>query len=132
MKLEDYEALPDKLSVAEVHEYTMQILSSPMALESALAKLEILADRQWHTYELPAPELQAALREWLIRHWVSKDEWFLETVLGLAYCYALDKEFYQKALEAYSGEHLAEFQEIFNNSKGDSIDPWWSLGPRNA
>ena len=132
MKLEDYEALPDRLSVAEVHEQTMHVLASPDSVESTLAKLEILADRQWHTYERPAPELQAALREFLIQHWVSTDEWFIEVVLGLAYCFALDKEFYQKALEAYSGEHLAEFQETFDRSKGDTIDPWWSLGPKNA
>ena len=132
MKLEHYEALPESLSVAEVRELTMQVISSSEAVGSALAKLDILADRQWHTYELPAPELQAALREWLIRHWVSDDQDYLEIVLGVAYCYALDKEFYQKALEAYSGDHRAEFQQIFDKSKGDTIDPWWSLRSKNA
>ena len=59
MKLEDYEKLPDSMPVAEVHEHCKKLLDSDEAQSEVLSKLDILADRQWHTYQLPNPMLQA-------------------------------------------------------------------------
>jgi hypothetical protein len=127
MKLEDYESLPDSMPAAEVHEHCMRVLSLAEAPSSVLAKLEVLADRQWHTYELPAPALQEALRGWLIRNWVSPDQDYLESVLGLAYCFGLDKELFQRALDNYTGEHAADYRQDLEMSHGENIDPWWSM-----
>ncbi len=120
---------PDTMSRDEVHRHCMAVLeeSEKDSISVTLAKLDELADRQWHTYELPDPGLQTRLRKWLIDNWVSADQDYLESVLGLSYCFALDKELYRRALQCYKGEHLKEFQRDLEKSGGDSIDPWWSL-----
>ncbi len=132
MNIEEYESLPDSIEANQVHDLAMSVLSSNEAVDLVLAKLDILADRQWHTYELPNSELRQTLRKWLIQNWFSNDQEYLEEVLGLAYCFGLDKEFYQKALESYTGEHRAEFNRHLAKSEGDTIDPWWSMGKKNV
>jgi len=132
MKLEDYEKLPDSMPVAEVLEHCKKLLDSDEAQSEVLSKLDILADRQWHTYQLPNPMLQAKLRAWLMKHWVSEDQDYLEAVLGLAYCFGLDKEIYELALVEYHGDHVAEFRKNLEMSAGDNIEPWWSMTERNA
>ena len=132
MNIEEYESIPDSISSSEVHKYTMNILTSSESVFSALSKLDIIADRQWHTYVLPSTELQAALRKWLISNWVSNSQEYMESILALSYCFGLDKELYQKALENYSGEHKAEFQKNLSKSLGKTINPWWSMERKNA
>ena len=129
MNLTEYEGLPDYLSRDEVHRHCMTVLveSEKDDISVTLAKLNELGDRQWHTYELPDPALQTRLRKWLIDNWVSADQDYLESVLGLSYCFALDKELYGLALQYYTGEHLKEFQRDLEKSDGDNIDPWWSM-----
>ena len=92
MNLEEYRALPESMSHSDIHQYCVLALNEAKSegISQTLAKLDVLSDRQWHTYELPQPEFQAQLREWIIQNWVSSDQDYLETVLGLSYCFALD------------------------------------------
>ncbi len=127
--LDEYEQLPDCMTVSEVHQHCMVILDDAVTddVSLTLAKLDEMSNRQWHTYELPEATLQTRLREWLIDNWVSPDEAFLESVLGLAFCFGLDKDLFQQALRGYKGQHVGEFQQHLDESNGSSIDPWWSL-----
>ena len=129
MKLEDYENLPDSMSRVEIQRYCLHALreSETESIAETLAKLEELSQRQWHTYELPDPALQRMLRQWLIDRWVSPDQAYLESVLGLSYCFALDKAIFIQALESYCGEHHQEFEQALETSQGDRLDPWASL-----
>lgn len=129
MNLEEYESLPDSMSRDEIYRHCMTVLEESKKEDTSvtLAKLNELADRQWHTYELPDSALQDRLSRWLIDNWVSADQDYLESVLGLSYCFALDKELYRCALANYTGNHVKEFQRSLENSVGDKIDPWWSM-----
>lgn len=129
MNLEEYEKLPDYMSRDEVHRHCVTALneSEKDDISVTLAKLHELGERQWHTYELPDAALQTRLNEWLINNWISADQDYLESVLGLAYCFALSKELYRCALQYYMGEHLSDFQRDLDKSDGDNIDPWWSM-----
>ena len=129
MNLAEYESLPDSMSRDEIHRHCMTVLeeSKKEDISVTLAKLNELGDRQWHTYELPDSALQARLRRLLIDNWVAADQGYLESVLGLSYCFALDKELYRCALTNYTGDHLEEFQRSLENSVGDNINPWWSM-----
>jgi hypothetical protein len=134
MNLEEYEALPDSMSHNDVHRYCMLALNEARSedISRTLEKLDVLSDRQWHTYESPKPEFQSQLREWLIEHWISPNQDYLESVLSLSYCFALDKDIYRRALKDYSGEHVNEFQRHLEMSDGDTIDPWWSMKNKKA
>ena len=128
----EVELLPDSMSSAEVHQYAMALLSSDESVEIILKKLDELADLQWHTYETPNSTLQLALCKWLSENWNSNSQPYLEAVLGISYCFGLDKEFYTRALALYSGEHIAEFKKNLTMSVGHSINPWWSVQMKNA
>jgi hypothetical protein len=134
MDLKEYSDLPDSISCDDVHRYCIQALSEAICedISITLEKLDELGDRQWHTYELPKPELQIQLREWLIQNWISATPDYLESVLDLSYCFALDKEIYRRALHDYNGEHLIEYQRHLEMSDGNTIDPWWSLRNRST
>jgi hypothetical protein len=57
MSVDEYEQLPDYLGPSEVWRLTELVLreSENEILEVTFKKLDILSDRQWHTYT-PAPE----------------------------------------------------------------------------
>ena len=95
--------------------------------EKTLSNLGYLGDKLWHTYELPSKELQERIRKWLIQNWTSNSNTFLEKLLVVCYYFALDKDIFQKALDAYSGAHRREFELALEKSKSDNIDPWWSF-----
>ena len=134
MKLTDYEALPDAMAPEKGHRHCMSVLDESVRDDPSvtLAKLDEMSIRQWHTCESPDPALQSRLSNWLIEHWVSANQNYLESVLSLSYCFALDKEFYRCAIQNYTGEHLMEFQRDLEKSDGGNIDPWWSMKQQTA
>jgi len=94
---------------------------------TTLQKLEELGDRQWHTYELPDPQTQQEIKNWMIRNWSSPTEAWLEGTLAVIYMFALNKQLFQKALQTYTGPHKEEFEKDLLNSHSDNIDPRWSM-----
>lgn len=134
MKLEEYESLPDSMSHDEIQRLCITALeeSETEDIPVTLAKLDQLGHRQWHTYKLPDPALQSQLRQWLIDHWASPGQEYLEAVLSLSYCFGLDKEIFGQALMCYTGEHLEEFNKDLEKSDGNDIDPWWSMKQYSA
>ncbi|HZL89254.1 MAG TPA: hypothetical protein VFB96_12825 [Pirellulaceae bacterium] len=131
MQTEDLENLPDYLEPADVWRLSEQVLqeSTQESVSATLRKLNVLADQQWHGYE-PAPrDLRERLTRWLVQNWQSGSEEYLEAVLGLTYCYGLDKRIYREALCAYHGPFRKEFERNLERSVGENIDPWWSLRP---
>jgi len=129
MQLSEYKLLPDYIEPAEVEKYCFLILQES-ALETVaqtLEKLNEMSDRQWHTYQLPPRELQDELKKWLIQNWTSNSSEYLESIMGLSYCFGLDKEFFSKALAYYEGRFKNGFRRDLDNSVGEFIDPWWSM-----
>lgn len=128
MQLSEYRLLPDYMKPAEVEKYCMLILreSSLETVHQTLAKLREMADRQWHTYELPGRNLQDELKKWLIQNWTTNADEYLESVMVLSYCFGLEKEFFRQALSLCQGNSRDEFQRHLDNSEGEFMDPWWT------
>ena len=129
MNIKEYDNLPESMKPKDIHAYCLQILkeANTDTREITLGKLNILGDKQWHTYELLPMEVRIKIREWLIQNWTDNSQQYLEDVMGIAYCYALEKGIFAEALKLYRGEHKKEFEDNLANSAGDHIDPWWSM-----
>jgi len=129
IKIDDLQNLPDVMTRDEVRKLCDLILKEADAEDShtTLQKLEELGDRQWHMYELPDPQTQQEIRNWMIRNWISPTEAWLEGVLAVIYMFALDKQLFQRALQSYTGPHKDEFEKDLLHSPGEYIDPWWSM-----
>ena len=129
MDLSNHEHLPEYPESSEVEKYCFAILdeANREPTQDTIQKLQAIGDKQWHTYQLPSIELQAALKKWLIQNWISNSDDYLEAILYLAFNFGLDKEFYTKALSLYEGRFEGEYQRALDNSSGDFIDPWWSM-----
>lgn len=128
MDIIEYEQLPDGLDKPRmkfVYESLLKELKSD-SLDDALAKLDIVCDKQWHTYELPDAEVQESISEWLISNWKHSDE-YLELVLSVCYCFGLSKRLFILALDEYKGDARDEFEGHLKMSLSDHIDPYWSL-----
>ena len=125
MEIQDYEDLPDYLEVGDIHRYCMLALDESIQDEISitLRKFDELGNRQWHTYVLPNCELKNRIKTWILDNWNDSQN-FLEDVLGICYCFGLDKELYIQALNGYKGIHRQEFENNLKNSSGDFIDPW--------
>ena len=128
MNIEDYENIEDGISVEKLNSiYDVFFKETDNeSQELSIEKLEILSEKQWHTYENPKTEVQENLKKWLYSNWVESDE-YLELVMVVCYSFALDKDIYAKALNSYTGDYRAEFLKDIENSKGDYIDPYWSM-----
>jgi hypothetical protein len=98
MKLIEYQNFPDGMTKEEVLDLCSMCLDEAEneSISTTLEKLNILADCQWHTYELPHSAFQARLRQWLIRNWTENSQQYLESVLGLCYCFVSTKRCMQK------------------------------------
>ena len=133
MDLAEVEDLPDSMDRADVERVCRQLLadSAHESLSETLLKLDELADRQWHTYEEPSIELKRQLESWLRQKWDLSSE-FLETCLGLGYCFALSRSLYEAAFVLYKGEFEDEFRRNLDRSSGEFIDPYWSMRGRGG
>jgi len=129
MKREDLNNYPEYPSKEIVERFCNFVLdeADKFVPEDTLGDLNYLGDKQWHTYELPSKVLQERITNWLIQNWTSNSNKFLEGVMGVCYCFALDKEIVQKALELYDGEFKQEYKRHLDKSLGDNMDPWWSM-----
>jgi hypothetical protein len=128
MKLQEYENLPDGMTAAEVAG-VLDIFLSETNLDTSqerIQKLEILCDKQWHTYEVADEVVRKKAENLIISYWEENNE-YLEMSLNLCYCFGLSKCIFTKLLNSYNGEQRWEYLKILGNSIGDSIDPYWSL-----
>jgi hypothetical protein len=128
MNIEEYEDIADGIEVSKLLGIYDVFFKEVKHEEKdvTLKKLEILCDKQWHTYELPSSYIQSKIKEWLIENWEINND-YLDVVLGVSYCFGLDKGLYEKALSLYKGEFFDEYKENLTNSKGVFIDPYWSM-----
>ncbi len=128
MDIDEYEDIPDGLSKTELSTFLNIFFQEIQTeqIENSLKKLDILCDKQWHTYELPDEEVKEKIRKLLLDNLDTSDE-YLELVLSTCYCFGLDKKIFSDVLDKYHGWARNEFIEILEKSKGDNIDPYWSL-----
>jgi hypothetical protein len=132
MRVEDYEALPDLIKPEEV-ETLIDVFLREEASDSPdkwRQKLDVLSDRQWHTYQRPSDDVRARLREWILKRWQDHPV-FYELVMGTAYSFALDKPIFERALNNYHGDQRWEYLRILEGSSGETIDPYFSLKSPN-
>lgn len=123
--LNNYEEYPSQEVIEEFIDFVIRnSLNEDLML--TLEKLVDLGDKQWHCYEEPKMHVKEKLRNFLTSNWTNETD-YLENVLILSYCFALDKSFYQKALNSYSGKHYKNFEKDLINSLGENIDPYWTM-----
>lgn len=129
MKFEDLEHYPEYPSLEVVEWFCDLALaeSEKEIPEEVLGKLLVLSDKQWHTYQLPSNEIKGKIKNWLIQSGLLDSKKFLVSLLVISFSFSLDKEFYKKILDMYSGSDKWQFQRNYNNSLGVDMDPWWTL-----
>jgi len=130
MNTDKYASLPDGMDPSTVWELTKEALieSGDEGTVLILRRLEELSHLQWHTYEIPPQALREHLQCWLLDHW-KLSIFFIESVLLIAYCFALDKRIYAKALAEFPAEkreHAQHAQDL-EQSLAENMDPWWSM-----
>lgn len=123
--INEYGEYPDESIIEEFIDFVIQN-SVDEQLMQTLDKLVELGDKQWHNYEEPKTNVKEKMKNFLISKW-SEDSDFLEQVLAISYCFALDKDFYCLALNNYKGQHRNEFEKDLINSPGENIDPYWTM-----
>jgi len=128
MELDEYHALPDGMDKDQVEKIINVFIDEFCADDFLIAveKLEILSDLQWHCYELPEKEMQQIMTKWLNDNWIENQS-FLVLVLKVSHSFGLGKNIYEKALGKYTGSDKENYLKDLVNSKGDYIDPYWSL-----
>ncbi len=128
MELEFYENLPETLSKEDVEKLCVSFIRehTNSISDEALEKVDILADKQWHTYEYASENLKNAMSEWL-EGYCESYEFFPDIVMRVAYCFGLNKYFFEKVSEMFGDEKIDDYKEDLINSIGDYIDPYWSL-----
>ena len=129
MQLSEFKLLPDYLKPSEVEKYCTLIIqeSSLESFDQTREKLLEMADRQWHTYELPADELRNTLKTWLIYNWTSISSENVESLLVLGHSFGLDIELFHQVLALYDGPFKDKFLQDLEHSPGSHINPYWRL-----
>ncbi len=123
--LNNYEEYPSEGVIEEFIDFVIKnSVNEPLML--TLDKLGELGDKQWHCYEEPKMHVKEKVKAFLSSNWTNESD-FLEQILVVSYCFALDKVFYQKALDSYAGEHYKHFEKDLVNSPGENIDPYWTM-----
>ena len=89
--------------------------------------MSTLGDYQWHTYQEPDAEMRERLEAWLLANWQAGDSKYVKIVLVTAYCFALSKGIFERALSAYTGEDRDEYVSYLSASPGAFIDPYSSM-----
>lgn len=131
MDLEDYKNLPEGMSKEEVETLCLEFLNdfSGKYSEDVLDKINIICDKQWHTYELPSGNIMEAMSEWLDSY-CEIEAFSSDIVMRIAYCFGLEKKIFEKVAKVYGQSEISEYKEDLQNSSGDRIDPYWSLRER--
>ena len=132
MQIDDYDNLPEgigKEELSAVYDVFLRELEED-PFEVACKKIDILCDKQWHTYDLPSVDVQIKLQRWLLDNWRDSKE-YVKLGLGVCYCFGLSKNLFRRFLDLYKGDNLWEYQNILNASVGHGINPYWSLEKSN-
>jgi len=138
----DYKKLPDYLSPDELRRYFEDILrqieTQPEVDQSYIIDaLWELADRQWHTYTLIAPDLAERIEAFIEGVWVQlcdrQDSHLVVKVisivgnLGLKRSYEMIKKFSGR-YHSQTGQRIDEFiQQVEVLDNGKIEDPYYSL-----
>jgi hypothetical protein len=85
----------------------------------------ILSDKQYHTCIQPNIKLKERIQEWLTSHWTDNILEFPDTVLKIAYSFALEKIIFEKALKTIEENKKDHWLMTLQNSDGLYINPWW-------
>jgi len=96
MDIKDYENLADGINREELRS-VYEIFFVDLAKDSyciACEKIELLCDKQWHTYELPEEAVKTKMVDWIKANW-SDNESFLKIVLLISYSFGLKKNIYE-------------------------------------
>ncbi|MGC8787637.1 MAG: hypothetical protein ACP5Q1_09470 [Anaerolineae bacterium] len=138
----DYKKLPDYMTPADLRKYFEGILdeieNNPNLSEAhAIDALWELADRQWHTYTLIAPDLAERIERFIERAWIPlcdrQDTLSVGMVLsivgnlGLKRSYDMIKRF-AGLYHDKTGQRIDEFIhriEVLNDGKIE--DPYYNL-----
>lgn len=128
MLISEYEQLPETISVDEVARLFRIFLDeeSEDDDETKFAKLSIISEKQWHTYSHQDDKTKGLVAAWIERNWVRSSQ-FIDCAIGLIYAFGLSKALFVRALSVYEGESETEYREMLDRSKGDDMDPYWSL-----
>jgi hypothetical protein len=127
MNIEKYSDLPDAMStsqVGEVLDIFFQDCEGDFVLR--MKKLDVICDRQWHSYEEAPQHIKDRVSDWLMGSWVESQEFF-EFVLGVCYSFGLSKVVFCRAMNGYSGGSLLWYKEVLEKSSGEFIDPYFSM-----
>jgi hypothetical protein len=84
MNVDLYHSLPETLDAAELKTLFVKLLQQPVrsrsdALNIAVALCE-LADRQWHNFELVAPEIADLISDWIVSNWDPHSSEFISSI----------------------------------------------------
>ena len=123
--INEFGEYPDEKIIEEFFDFVLK-KSTDEPLMVTLDKLVELGDKQWHNYEEPKSKFKEKIKSFLVSKWSNESD-FLEKVLIISYDFALDKSFYQTALNSYKGESYEEFAKDLANSSDDNIDPYWTM-----
>lgn len=128
MDLTDYEEIPEGISQKKLVILYDKFFdeSREESIYESCEKLEILSEKQWHTYKLPSMEVRNEFTAWITKNW-SNDQKYLETVLLVCYSFGLSKSVFMKAFTQYDGDSKSEFEEDLLRSDGNYMDPYWSF-----
>jgi len=131
MNLDDYENFPEGMKKEDVKHLFTTWLSHQKTEEGniTLSKLDILSDIQWHTYESPDDDVKQFLTQWILDKLdtTTVNNELLDIMLGASYCFGLKKALFKDILKMYSGENLDEYKQNLIESKGEDIDPYWTM-----
>jgi hypothetical protein len=138
----DYKKLPDYLSPDELRMYFEDILRqietrSEVDQSYFIDALWELADRQWHTYTLIAPDLAERIEAFIERIWIHlcdrQDSLLVGKVLsivgnlGLKRSYEMIKKFAGR-YHSETGQRIDKFiQQVEVLDNGKIEDPYYSL-----
>ncbi len=123
--INEYCEYPSEEIIEEFFDYVLKN-SIKESLMETLEKLTELGDKQWHNYKEPKSAFKEKIKNFLVLKWSTESD-YLEKVLIISYNFALDKSFYQTALNNYKGDSYQEFAKDLANSTGENIDPYWTL-----
>ncbi len=128
MNLDYYENLPETLEKTVVENLCIDFFSVSQSdsSEEFLEIVDILSDKQWHTYELPSDKLASFMDCWLTKY-CEKVDYSADVVLKITYCFGLNKKFFNMVSEKYGVGELGDYQEDLSRSEGENIDPYWSM-----
>ena len=132
MELEEYENFYECPTSEKMRELCNILLTDlntdpePIACE----KIEIVADRQWNTYELAERGTRLRIEKWLVDHWTDQNDFF-EFAMVVTLNMRLRRDLYVRALKAYTGDCRSEFEGYLSHqTESHYLDPYAEVGKK--